>query len=176
MLTVCTRKMVLLAPLLLMTGLISTKAAAAEEESGAAIPAESEYQTSSLISKQHISRDPSVFWGSGVNLGLRTEGPSKQATQLHPTYCTAMCIKGFEQAVAAPVVVLLLFMHTQTFQVHLKSLISSWITDCGYLAHNITLFCFKRWNRHFSTRNYIQQHVSLLDVLINTPTIFLVAL
>ncbi|XP_058040772.1 neuropeptide-like protein C4orf48 homolog isoform X1 [Ahaetulla prasina] len=41
MLTVRTRKMVLLAPLLLMTGLISTKAAVAEEESGTAIPAES---------------------------------------------------------------------------------------------------------------------------------------
>ncbi|ETE71561.1 hypothetical protein L345_02614, partial [Ophiophagus hannah] len=41
MLSVCTRKMVLLAPLLLLTGLISTKAATAEEESGTAIPAES---------------------------------------------------------------------------------------------------------------------------------------
>ncbi|XP_039203568.1 neuropeptide-like protein C4orf48 homolog [Crotalus tigris] len=41
MLAVCTKKMILLAPLLLMMGLISTKAATAEEESGTAIPAES---------------------------------------------------------------------------------------------------------------------------------------
>ncbi|XP_015675925.1 neuropeptide-like protein C4orf48 homolog [Protobothrops mucrosquamatus] len=41
MLTVYTKKMILLAPLLLMMGLSSTKAATAEEESGTAIPAES---------------------------------------------------------------------------------------------------------------------------------------
>ncbi|XP_070607560.1 NELL2-interacting cell ontogeny regulator 1 [Erythrolamprus reginae] len=41
MLTLCTRKMVLLALLLLLMGLMPTKATAAEEESGTAIPPES---------------------------------------------------------------------------------------------------------------------------------------
>ncbi|XP_063160372.1 NELL2-interacting cell ontogeny regulator 1 [Candoia aspera] len=41
MLAAGTSKMILLAPLLLMAGLLSTKAATAEEESGTAIPAES---------------------------------------------------------------------------------------------------------------------------------------
>ncbi|KAG8137737.1 hypothetical protein E2320_004955, partial [Naja naja] len=65
MLSVCTRKMVLLAPLLLMTGLISTKAATPEEESGTAIPAESKYYISSLLSNQHIHIHVTCgrFWG-----------------------------------------------------------------------------------------------------------------